>query len=144
MLTWTIISLGNCYDQGDKGMRSCCYEYNLYSVTTKTWKTVGNAFSDNYGYRFGYAAVNIALYWTLMPKQLEEEHGSSTCIFSFDKEVYVKVVELGGCVCIISEYLKLARRFDFWVMKEKDGKSIGRSCSRWTHTMVELRLNLLV
>ncbi|XP_062102672.1 putative F-box protein At3g16210 [Humulus lupulus] len=100
------------------------YRFHIYSVKTKTWRELGRAFQDNFGYyRFGHALVCNALYWVVTPI-LEEKCSSKKAdqfiLFKFDlvTEQHHKIllpsserrpshhtpVELGGCLCLVSWY----------------------------------------
>ncbi|PON99560.1 F-box domain containing protein [Trema orientale] len=144
LLTSTIISLA----RGGGGeyileLRSCCYEYQLYSLKAKTWKTLDKGFHDNYGYQYGHALVSNALHWIVIPKleQLGRDSSPplSTFIFAFDLVTetgrrlsmpnlviegekpctYHRLVELGGSLCVVSGYRGIPPdcHFDIWIMK---------------------------
>ncbi|PON67689.1 F-box domain containing protein [Parasponia andersonii] len=137
LLTSTIISRG-------KDMSDSLCEFQLYCVKAKTWERLTQDFSDNFGYDdFGrHALVSTSLYWLVMPRRQEAEHGSSTqFVFAFDLVTY-KVskfslpnferepelctlgVELGGCLCLLCPYNEPERSLDNWVMKDLES-SLG-------------------
>ncbi|POO00813.1 F-box domain containing protein [Trema orientale] len=115
--------------------------FELFSAKTKTWKTLGTGFPDYFGFEYGYALVHNcddhnhnALNWIVAPRLggvaarhepfilafdlvTEEQRKFSMPNFQGERCSRYKVVEFGGCLCVVCSVVSDSR-FDIWAMKE--------------------------